>query len=137
MRIDGNGNVGIGAGAVSSPQDPLHVSGTFRVAYAPDNTNYYMRIIPTVQAPGQVGYAFQVQDIAASNLGLFQGWDGKVGVGTSAPANGVLTVGTNTTAAPGGIYFGTDTNLYRSAGSVLKTDGQLQVGTGLNVLGAF
>ncbi|MBI4033389.1 carbohydrate binding domain-containing protein [Candidatus Saccharibacteria bacterium] len=53
-------------------------------------------------------------------------WDiatGNTAIGPSAlPANGVLTIGTNTTAATGGIYFGTDTNLYRSAADTLATD---------------
>lgn len=41
-------------------------------------------------------------------------------VGTAA--NGPATIGTNTTTAAGGLWFGTDTNLYRSAADTLKTD---------------
>lgn len=51
---------------------------------------------------------------------------GQVGIGGPA-ANSVLTVGTNTTAASGGITFGTDTNLYRSAANTLRTDDSLVV----------
>jgi|GEM_PF-4289692 len=47
----------------------------------------------------------------------------------SAVANGIVTIGTNTTTAAGGLYFGTDTNFYRSAASVLQTD------DGMNIAG--
>jgi hypothetical protein len=40
----------------------------------------------------------------------------------AAPANGVVTVGSNTANAAGGLWFGTDVNLYRSAANVLQTD---------------
>lgn len=50
----------------------------------------------------------------------------RLAVGAPA-ATALLTVGTNTTTAAGGIYFGTDTNLYRVSANVLKTDGALQV----------
>lgn len=45
----------------------------------------------------------------------------QVGIGGPA-ANSTLTVGTNTTTAAGGLTFGTDTNLYRSAANTLRTD---------------
>ncbi len=60
------------------------------------------------------------------NLSILPTGTGKVSI-AGTPANSVLTVGTNTTAATGGIYFGTDTNLYRSAASTLFTDGGLTV----------
>lgn len=47
-----------------------------------------------------------------------------------APANGLLTVGTNTTTAAGGFYLGTDTNLYRFASAELRTDGLVGVKQG-------
>jgi hypothetical protein len=47
----------------------------------------------------------------------------------SVPANGIVTVGVaSSSTAADGIYFGTDTNLYRSAGAVLKTDGSFAIG---------
>jgi hypothetical protein len=48
------------------------------------------------------------------------------------PSNGVLQLAAATTAA-GGIYFGTDTDLYRAAAGTLKTDNRLQVATSLGV----
>ncbi len=45
----------------------------------------------------------------------------QVGIGGPA-ATSTLTVGTNTTTAAGGLTFGTDTNLYRSAADTLRTD---------------
>jgi hypothetical protein len=60
---------------------------------------------------------------------------GALGIGGGPAANGVLTVGTNTTAASGGIYFGTDTNLYRLTNNSLKTDSALTVAGALTVNG--
>jgi hypothetical protein len=47
--------------------------------------------------------------------------DGNVGIGTTTGINSKLTFASSTTAA-GGILFGSDVNLYRSATNVLKTD---------------
>lgn len=47
---------------------------------------------------------------------------GLVGIGANNAANGLLTIGTNTANTAGGVYFGTDTSLYRSAAGVLKTN---------------
>jgi virginiamycin B lyase len=72
--------------------------------------------------------AFQIQNAAnSSNLFVADTLNARIGIG-AAPANGTLTVGTNTTTASGGIYFGTDTNLYRVASNDLKTDGSFDVG---------
>ncbi|HEU5004917.1 MAG TPA: DUF5050 domain-containing protein [Candidatus Saccharimonadales bacterium] len=65
--------------------------------------------------------ALQVQDASANNL---------ITVNATSDAGSVLVVGTNTTTSTGGISFGTDTNLYRSASNTLKTDGTLAVGSG-------
>lgn len=51
-------------------------------------------------------------------------WDSsrRIAIGAGAtPGNAPLTVGTNTSGASGGIYFGTDTSLYRDAAGVLRT----------------
>lgn len=47
----------------------------------------------------------------------------QIGVGGAFPANGPLTVGTNTTTPAGGLWFGTDTTLYRSAVGRVRTPG--------------
>jgi hypothetical protein len=56
-------------------------------------------------------------------------WDANrnIAFGASAVANGVVTIGSNTTVATGGLYFGTDSNLYRSGANQLKTDNSLVV----------
>lgn len=72
---------------------------------------------------------------------------GSVSIG-SATTSAVLNLGTNTTTAAGGLIFGDDTTLYRSAADTLKTDDSLVVAinlrlgaavatatTGLNLIG--
>jgi hypothetical protein len=79
--------------------------------------------------------AFQVQNSSNQNVLAVNTSTQQVAIGPAAvPANGVLTVGTNsTTTAPGGAYFGTDTDLYRSGVGALTTDGHLLVGIDLTV----
>jgi hypothetical protein len=78
--------------------------------------------------------AFQIQNASAQTLFVADTSNQRVAVGPAAvPATSVLTVGTNTTAASGGITFGTDTNLYRSAANTLKTDDALSVNSTLTV----
>lgn len=73
--------------------------------------------------------AFQIQNAAGQNLFVANTSAQQVAIGSAAvPANGALTIGTNTTATSGGIYFGTDTNLYRSGNDTLKTDDELIIG---------
>ncbi len=53
-----------------------------------------------------------------------------LGAWNAPRSNGLLNLGsTSPTSATEGIYFGTDTNLYRSATNTLKTDDNLIVGT--------
>ncbi len=80
--------------------------------------------------------AFQIQNAGGQSLFVANTTAQQIAIGPAAiPANGVLTIGTNTTATSGGIYFGTDTNLYRSAGATLTTDTALTVGGTLAVAG--
>ncbi|TAK89216.1 hypothetical protein EPO04_03925 [Patescibacteria group bacterium] len=80
--------------------------------------------------------AFQIQNSSGQNLLVADTSNQRLAIGPAAsPANSVLTVGSNTTAASGGITFGTDTNLYRSAANRLKTDDSLQV-TGAGAFGS-
>lgn len=59
-------------------------------------------------------------------------WDKNANMTIGAPtarSNGVLNIGgTSPATAASGIYFGTDTTLYRSAAGTLKTDGNLVIG---------
>jgi hypothetical protein len=82
--------------------------------------------------------AFQIQNASSQTLLVANTTAQQVAVGPAAvPANGVLTVGANTTTSAGGLYLGTDTDLYRSAASTLTTDGGLNVaGNALTVVGA-
>lgn len=53
-----------------------------------------------------------------------------LGATAGARSDGALNLGTTTsTTAGGGIYFGDDTNLYRSAANTLRTDDSLVIGT--------
>lgn len=75
---------------------------------------------------------FYLYNTAADAMRLVVQPNGNVGIGTTSPGTLLqLASGTPTTAASG-IQFGTDTaaNLYRSAASVIKTDGSLYAGGG-------
>ena len=82
------------------------------------------------------GYGVYIRDITAGTAwGMYQVgatdfnyFGGYVGLGVNVTANIVsrLTLGAATNAA-GGITWGTDTNLYRSAANTLKTDDNLIV----------
>jgi len=67
--------------------------------------------------------AFQVQQANTTALFTADTTNGQVAIGSGTPANGLLTIGTNTTTASGGLYFGTDTNLFRSAAGTLNLQG--------------
>ncbi|MEK7594899.1 MAG: hypothetical protein AAB436_04660, partial [Patescibacteria group bacterium] len=71
--------------------------------------------------------AFQIQNAAGQNVFSADTTNQRIAIGPAAvPANGVLTIGTSsTTTGAGGIYFGTDANLYRYAPTVVATDGSL------------
>lgn len=56
--------------------------------------------------------------------------------GTTISGTQVLGIGTNTTTAAGGVLFGTDTTLYRSAANTLKTNGSFVVGGSLQLAGS-
>jgi len=69
--------------------------------------------------------AFQIQNAAGtSNLFIADTTHSQVGIGAT-PANGLLTVGTNTTTSSGGIFFGTDTDLFRAGAGQLATDSEI------------
>lgn len=59
---------------------------------------------------------------------------GNIGIGLTSGINSKLTFVSDTVAA-GGILFGSDTNLYRSAANTLKTDDSLTVDINLTVNG--
>ena len=132
MRIDSSGNVGIGT---SSPGTPLHISkttdGGIRTTVGSDGgrvTVNYSDGIHGNRLNASSNYAINT---ATENLYLQHDYSGHViaatGGGsllvgtTTNSSNGRLQLATHTTAA-GGIGFGTDVNLYRSAANMLRTD---------------
>ena len=76
--------------------------------------------------------AFIIQNASSQSLLVANTSTQRLAVGPAAvAANGVLTVGTSsTTTASGGMYFGTDTNLYRYGAGQLASDGSLISTTG-------
>jgi|GEM_PF-4429013 len=89
-------------------------------------TNAYGIQIQAQKSTG-ITNAYGIYQVGANDLNYFAG---KTGIGGS-PANGALTVGTNTTIASGGLYFGTDTDLYRASAGVLFTDNSFQSALGI------
>lgn len=75
---------------------------------------------------GVTDYDFYVYDSVAGGYRLHIDSSGRVSLGTTSGVS-KLTLAAATTAA-GGITFGTDTNIYRSAADTLKTDDNLTVG---------
>lgn len=69
------------------------------------------------------------------NGGVVSVGSGGLGIGT-ATITGILSLLAATNAA-GGISFGTDTNLYRSASNTIKTDGAFNVGGAVRLLDGF
>ncbi len=116
------------AGVAQSLQDAYNNSGTPALITTSSATKNFILRAGTGLDSSSI---FQVQNAAMQTVLVADTVNGRLAVGTAAPAgNGVLTVGTNTSAATGGIYFGTDTNLYRSAAGTLRTDGSLELGSG-------
>lgn len=58
-----------------------------------------------------------------------------IGVRIAGASNRTLELSSTSGAAPGGLWWSTDTNLYRSAASVLKTDDKLHVALELELDG--
>jgi hypothetical protein len=78
--------------------------------------------------------AFQIQNATSVSEVVVDTVNDRIAIGASAvPANGILTIGTDTNSSSQGVYFGTDTNLYRRSSGQLNTDGSLSVGTNLGV----
>jgi hypothetical protein len=79
-------------------------------------TNAYGVYVENQKVAGAT-YGWGIYQFGSSDLNYFAG---RVGIG-GIVANGLLTVGANTTTPAGGIWFGTDTTMYRSAGNTLTT----------------
>lgn len=97
------------------------------------NTNWQKLLFNGAIAQLITNAATPLQLTTGANVGVYIDVAGKVGVNTSTGFTGVLNIGTNTTTSVGGAWFGTDTNLYRSALSVLKTDASMMIGAALTV----
>lgn len=105
---EGSGTIGTGYG--------IHIASAFN----PDGTftnNYGMYISNQASVGSTNSYNLYSAGTTAKNY-----IDGKLQVG-STQTSARLHIGANTdTTAAGGILFGTDTNLYRSAANTLMTD---------------
>ncbi len=112
------GNVGIGT---TVPTQKLEVVGNALV----NNTLYMLDINHSIRAVS--GQGVYIDTYGVIDPFFVQQVSGNVGIGTTAPAF-KLNLAAATTAV-GGIGFGSDTNLYRSAADTLKTDDNLVVGT--------
>ena len=159
MRIDTSGNVGIGT---ASPSAPLTIGVGSGLGSNPTNASSLQirQANSTVEAAGLeflgstfgAGYGFKWSAIDSSGVHLTLSsrensatWSEKLRVTTSGnvligtttnSSNGILQLTSHTTSA-GGIGFGTDVTLYRSAANTLKTDDDLVVTGALSSTGAF
>jgi hypothetical protein len=99
-------------------------------------TNTYGVYVGDITAGTQTNGAYSFYASDANALNYFAG---NVGIGTTAPLS-LLTIGSGTpTTAANGFNFGTDTaaNLYRSAASTIKTDGNFVVTGTLTIPSPF
>jgi hypothetical protein len=102
MRIDVNGNVGIGT---STPEEKLEVSGNIKTGGT--QTNSYLKIKTTNQewwtGVGLVSGdgRFVIHDMTANKQRFTIGKDGNVGIGNFAPANLLSVKGTATNVEVG------------------------------------
>jgi len=150
MRLTSGGKLGIGT---TTPDAPLHVGVNGAALRIGDNTNTnsYMQISSDgTNNRAQIGYynsylmlqggATKGVQIAVNNNTFGSGvvatfsTSGYLGLGTASSIDSRLTFAASTTAA-GGLLFGTDTNLYRSAADTLKTDDKLITGDDIETYG--
>jgi hypothetical protein len=79
------------------------------------------------QATSQTGDLLDLDSSSSAIVASFSP-TGQLRIGGASSYSANLNIGTNTATAAGGIDFGTDTDLYRSANATLKTDGTLDAG---------
>lgn len=116
----------------------LRVHGPMQGGSATVN-NAYGLYISTMKINGLVANGWGIYQNGPADINVFKG---NIGVGLTSGINSRLTFATDTTAA-GGILFGADTNLYRSAANTLNTDsifstkGGLMIGNGGSKISRF
>jgi hypothetical protein len=114
VTIQGSsGNVGIGT---TNPGLKLDVVGDIRTSAAVYGVGSWIG----QHGPTTNGGAIRFVDWSASEKMRIDTISGNVGIGTTSPEAKLGFVAATTAA--GGINFGSDTNLYRSAANMLKTD---------------
>lgn len=114
LSVASDGNVSVGGASVGG-----------RLGVATESTGARGLVVKGVT--GQVADLVQLVSSSGTVLSSFSA-TGQLKVASAVAYNGALNVGTDTATAAGGIYFGSDTNLYRAAASTLKTDSSLVVG---------
>ena len=127
MRITYNGNIGIGT---TNPLTKFTIrnaygdgaNGGFCLDARDVSSTYNLKIFSFVQAGGQVGYYFQVNNVSSSVNALTLGYSGNVGIGVSMPSK-KLEVGGTTFINGDNITFYVDANDARLG--ILKTYGHL------------
>ena len=128
LRIGGNivCNVGgCGSGSISGTYIANNLSSV-------QSANFFIASAASLASPtaiiqqtsGQTGDLLQIQSSSAATIAAISN-SGQLKVGSASAYNAALNIGTNTTSPSGGIYFGSDTNLYRSGGGILTSDGTI------------
>lgn len=128
VMVDNNATTGIVGYATSAKAAGSGTAVTLRLAIVNGQTNPYYRTSD-----------FRIQN-AAGSTDIFRADGTRVAIGAGAvPANGMLTIGTDTTSLSGGngLYFGTDTALYRSGVSTLSVNGQFTATSLVSTGGIF
>jgi hypothetical protein len=136
VQRDGAGGFSAGAVGVAS----LSAGGTVNVGLFANNSWFTINgqralagdALTTVLYPTGSGGDVRFNNFANNAARLVVRDDGNIGVGTITGVTSRLTFAAATNAA-GGILFGADTNLYRSATDTLTTDDTLVAGGGLVV----
>jgi hypothetical protein len=124
------GSCGTGGGGGGTLQDAYNNSSS---PAAITTTSPSKTIVLKAGVSNDSTSLFQIQSSSSVPVLDVDTTNARIGIGLNNPT-AALSLASGTTAA-GGIAFGTDTNLYRSAASTLKTDGNLTVGTNLIVNG--
>lgn len=99
------------------------------------NANGDLNVLGTTKLDGRtivsnsITNGFQIQNASTTPIFTVDNASGRVAIGSGGAETALLTIGTNTTSASGGIIFGTDTGaeIFRSGSGTLTVSGALNV----------